>query len=252
MPGLLIGFIALLLAIHAARSWISPELDLKLVLDGGFISARLSLLLGWAQPDQLLAGGGEGSATLSEMDTALARYVASGEQAVLPFPLTYALLHGSWTHVVMNSVWLAAFGTPVIRRCGNVRSVLLALATAAGGALGYWVADPLSTQIVIGASGIASGFMGAAASFVFEPGASMLSGRRVPEPGGSGPIAFLRNRNAVVFLAVWFAVNLAVGWLGAPLGLAEGGVAWQAHIGGLLTGLLVFPLLVRRRADPPA
>ena len=46
-----------------------------------------------------------------------------------------------------------------------------------------------------------------------------------------------------MFLAVWFAINLATGLAAGLLGIAEGGIAWQAHIGGLLTGLLLFPWL---------
>lgn len=245
IPGLLVAFLLLLLAIQAVRPWLDPELDLKLVLDGGFIPARLSLVAGWTTPEELLGRAGEGGGLpTSGLDGALAAYVAGREQAPVPFVLTYALLHGSWTHVVMNVVWLAAFGAPVVRRCGTLRSLVLAAATAAGAAAAYWLVDPLGTGIVIGASGIASGFMGAAATFVFAPGGSMLArSRGHGDARPAGPLGFLRNRNAAVFLALWFLVNIVVGLLGARLGLADGGIAWQAHIGGLLTGLFLFPLL---------
>lgn len=246
MPGLLIAFILLLLAIHAGRSLLGTEDEIRILLDGGFIPARLSLLLGWVQPADLIQQAtGEGG----EAASAIAHYVAAGESAPVPFLLTYSLLHGSWSHVLMNCVWLAAFGTPVIRRLGSLRAVALAVATALGSALAYWIIDPMSTQVVIGASGIASGFMGAAATFVFAPGASLLADLDHPPRRATGRYAFLVNRNALLFLGVWFAVNLVMGLVGGPLGLAEGGIAWQAHIGGLLAGLALFPLLDRGPRD---
>ena len=155
--------------------------------------------------------------------------------------LTYALLHGSWTHVVLNCVWLAAFGAPVLRRIGNARSLVLALATAIGGALTHWAANPESIQPMIGASAIVSGVMAAASLFAFEPrrarvGATPAS-RLQPYAG------LLRNRTAVMFLGSWFVLNILFGLLAAPLGLVEGGIAWEAHIGGLVVGLLLFPFL---------
>ena len=252
MPALVTGFIVLLIAIHWGRDWLAETTDLKLVVDAGFIPARWSILLGWADPEEVIRHAGAGDGDLGAARSFLAQYVAAGGPAPVPSFFTYAFLHGSWMHVILNCVWLASFGTAVARRCGPARSVLLAAATALGGALAYWMADPLSSQVVIGASGIVSGFMGAAVTFMFEPGGSMLAPRarsRTPLVGGGG---LLRNRNALLFLGVWFAINLVMGLTAAPLGIAEGGIAWQAHIGGLVTGLLLFPLLDPARRRPLA
>ena len=74
----------------------------------------------------------------------------------------------------------------------------------------------------------------------------------------SGPEAFrvpasplltsLRNPQVLVFLGVWFLLNLLFGASSSISGYAEGTVAWQAHIGGFLAGLFLFPLFdpVRR------
>lgn len=61
----------------------------------------------------------------------------------------------------------------------------------------------------------------------------------------------LRDRRVIGFVAVWFVINLAFG-LGAPVGAETGTIAWQAHIGGFLAGLLLFPLFdpVARRTEP--
>jgi membrane associated rhomboid family serine protease len=145
-------------------------------------------------------------------------------------------------HVVLNCVWLAAFGTPVLRRCGAARFLILALLATIGAVLAHWLLNALSWQVVIGASGTVSGFMGAAALFVFERPAPARSWPPDP-PRRSSVLGLLRNRSALLFLGTWFGINLLVGFLSQPLGLAEGGIAWQAHIGGLLTGLLAFPYL---------
>ncbi|WP_438502481.1 rhomboid family intramembrane serine protease, partial [Methylobacterium radiotolerans] len=75
---------------------------------------------------------------------AFARYIV-GEHALQPWTLvTYGLLHGSWMHVIFNSVWLAAFGAPVARRCGALRWCVLALAGPAGGRRLHIMIDPSS------------------------------------------------------------------------------------------------------------
>jgi membrane associated rhomboid family serine protease len=58
----------------------------------------------------------------------------------------------------------------------------------------------------------------------------------------------LRSRGAIAFLAVWMVINLATGLFGAP-GI-EGQIAWEAHIGGFLTGFFGVRLFDRRQ--PPA
>lgn len=120
-----------------------------------------------------------------------------------------------------------------------------AVATALGGAGAQWLSDPVAVQPMIGASAIVSGFMAAAATFIFA-GSDRRTG--AAEPGWG----FLTNRNVLVFLAVWFAVNIAFGLLATPLGLTEGSIAWQAHIGGLAVGLALFPMLDPARSASTA
>ncbi len=50
----------------------------------------------------------------------------------------------------------------------------------------------------------------------------------------------LKDRRAVTFLVAWFVTNLLFGLSSLPLGLASGPIAWEAHIGGFLAGLLLF------------
>jgi membrane associated rhomboid family serine protease len=167
--------------------------------------------------------------------------------------VTYALLHGSWMHVIFNSVWLAAFGSPVARRCGALRFGLIALAgTAAGGAL-HVLVDPLSAGPLVGASAGISALMAAAARFVFQPPVSGYGGQpwQLPphRPAETIP-ELLRNRTAVSFLAIWLVTNLLFGLVSVPLVGENAAIAWDAHLGGFLVGFLLFPLLDRRTGGP--
>jgi membrane associated rhomboid family serine protease len=51
----------------------------------------------------------------------------------------------------------------------------------------------------------------------------------------------VRNRQVLVFLAVWFAANYIFAFI--PIPGMDAGIAWEAHIGGFLVGLAIFPLL---------
>ncbi len=238
IPGLLLGWIVLLLAIQAVREWVDEGTDLRLLLESAFIPAPWSVAFGFASVEDVLGAAERGSSDpqITALRIALARYLTA-EAPWTPWSwLSYAFLHGSWTHVVLNSVWLAAFATPVMKRAGAARSLALAVATALGGALAQWIADPLGVQPTIGASAVVSGFMGAAATFIFAR-------PTWPHTGPTGRWSFLAHRGVITFLGVWLAANLLFGVVAAPLGIGEGAIAWQAHIGGLLAGLVLFPLI---------
>ena len=62
----------------------------------------------------------------------------------------------------------------------------------------------------------------------------------------------LREPRVLVFLIVWFAVNFLFGVAPLPLGGNEQAIAWEAHIGGFLTGLFLFSLFDPGRTQAPA
>jgi membrane associated rhomboid family serine protease len=140
---------------------------------------------------------------------------------------------------------LAAFGTPVARRCGGLRFLALALAAAVGGAAAHWLAHPYSVMPMVGASAAVSGMMAAAARFMFGGGLRSGWTGDFDQPRSS-LIGLLANSRAALFVGLWFAVNLLFGIVAAPLGITDASIAWEAHIGGFLVGLLLFPLI-----DPP-
>jgi membrane associated rhomboid family serine protease len=157
----------------------------------------------------------------------------------------------------MNSLWLTAFGTPVARRVGPVRFAGLMAATALGGALAHALLHPYLTVPMIGASAAVSGMMACAAWFMFAPRIWLLDGRPAePHERPREPLpAMIRNRQVITFLVVWFGANYVSAILAGPLGVTDASIAWEAHVGGFLVGLVLFPLFdpVRPRpADAPA
>lgn len=237
IPAPLLVLIGLLVAIHAIREFLPTETDLGLLLEGAFLPAPWSLALGITTPDAVIAAaraGAEGEA--ADLRLALAEFVV--RQPLRPWSLlSYSFLHGSWPHLGVNCLWLAAFGALVVRRIGVARAAILWLASALGGALAHWLGDPTSVDIMIGASASISGFMAAAATFMYGP-------------SGAGRWAFLRNRNVLVFLGVWVLANIVFAVIAGPLGLTDGAIAWRAHLGGLAVALAVFPFLDRPTSAP--
>jgi len=151
------------------------------------------------------------------------------ERAV-PF-ISYIGLHNDWTHLIINSLWLLAFGPIVARRWGGV--LFLAFFTICGiaGAVAYLAFNWASPVPVVGASGAISGLMAAALR--------MLPGQAPWAMPGEAPLAPLLSRQILVFTAIWAAINLLTGLTGLGMGGESGLIAWQAHLGGFVAGLLL-------------
>jgi len=248
IPAVIVWFVLLLVGIEAVRELLPPERDLDLVANFGFVPGRFTFAF---DPDRIAATlTASADATQAELE----RFFLGSGHPLWWTPLTYSLLHAGWMHVGLNCLWLVPFGAAVARRFGNLRFVLFCVATAIAGALAHYVTHMTDLQPVIGASAIVSGMMGAALRFVFQPGAGFLLGSRDRErpPYRVPPLALrdvIANRTALAFLLLWFGGDILFGiGIGATsLGMPGATVAWQAHIGGFLFGLLCFALF-----DPPA
>lgn len=211
IPPIMVGVLLALALVHGLQSLLSQQHQLEFMLLFSFIPARYD---GGIVP---LPGG-----------------AAAGIWSFI----TYAMLHADLTHLGVNGIWFLAFGTPLARRFGAGRFLLFCAVTAAAGALAHLIAHAGEFQPMIGASAVVSAAMAAALRFAFRPhGLHWRSDMHLP------PVPLrqtLRDPKVLGFLAVWLALNMLFG-LGSfeTLGI-EHSVAWEAHIGGFLAGLLLF------------
>jgi membrane associated rhomboid family serine protease len=151
--------------------------------------------------------------------------------AAVPAPLTVLtsmFLHGGVLHLLGNLLFLWIFGNNVEDTLGHVPFAALYLLWGVAAAAAQVLVDPRSAIPMVGASGAVSGVLGA--YLVFFPWA------RVRVLIFLIFYATLVRIPAVTFLGIWFVFQL--------LGVGTSGVAWYAHIGGFLAGLVV-ALIVR-------
>lgn len=249
MPGVVLGVCVLLALVQTIREFLPAETDFQFVSAMAFVPARLSL---WLDPSRLeeLVRAGLGVPTGLEVANRiqLVRLMLIDHDNALWSMLTYGLLHGSWIHLVSNLLWLAAFGTPVARRLGGARFIAMMMAATVTGALAHWWTREFEIIPLVGASAAIAGAMAAAARFVFSPGfqiggvATDAEARAIP----AEPLFGLwRNGRAVGFIAIWFVTNAVFGSGLIPIAGEDASIAWQAHVGGFLAGLLLFPVLDR-------
>ena len=218
----------------------------------------------------VLVQGGEQLLLSSEEDIAFLYYFAfipARYDSSLPagsFPggvgaeiwtfVTYAFIHGDITHLAMNSVWFLPFGSAVARRFGNLRVTAFFITTAAAGALAHLVAHRGELVPMIGASAAVSGFMAGAIRFAFQRGGPLTMFRSEDPTAYLVPAAplsvALRDPRILIFLLAWFGLNLLFGIGSVSLPGGEQSIAWQAHIGGFVAGLLLFSLFDPVPAQP--
>jgi membrane associated rhomboid family serine protease len=149
--------------------------------------------------------------------------------------ITYQFVHGSWPHVLMNSAFVLAFGAPVARFVGrttrgSVAFFLFFITCGVAAAAAYAgleailaVVRPGPGWALVGASGAASGLMGAAARLI----------------EGKGRLGSLTGRTVIAMTFSWIAINAVLGLTGLTPGAAGAPVAWEAHIFGYFCGLLL-------------
>jgi membrane associated rhomboid family serine protease len=166
---------------------------------------------------------------------------ASGEAPCPLGGLTWAtlvtsmFLHGSWMHLIGNLWFLWIFGNNVEDSMGHGRFLVFYLLTGIAAAGSHIVFDPASALPMVGASGAISAIMGA--YLVLYPKARVhtlfiiiIIIRVIPLP-------------AWIFLVYWLLIQLASSAMDVPGG---GGVAFWAHIGGFLAGVVLVKIFQNR------
>jgi membrane associated rhomboid family serine protease len=143
-------------------------------------------------------------------------------------------LHGSWLHLLGNMLYLWIYGDNVEDSMGHGRYLVFYGLCGIAAVYAQALSEPHSAFPIIGASGAISGVLGA--YLLLYPRAKVLTLVVLP-------FFFTTLRlPAMWLLLLWFAAQLA-----SDLGLHGGsGVAFRAHIGGFLAGMLLVPLLKRR------
>ncbi len=154
--------------------------------------------------------------------------------------VTYMFLHGGWMHVLGNMWFLWIFGDNVEDAMGHGRFLLFYLLCGFAAAFTQVFFEPFSRLPTIGASGAIAGVMGA--YFVKFPRARILTLVFI--------LFFVTTFEvpAVLMLAYWFLIQFfnGVGSIGYS-SASQGGVAWFAHVGGFLAGIVLVSLLGTRR-----
>lgn len=151
---------------------------------------------------------------------------------------TTMFMHGGWLHVLSNMLYMWIFGDNVEDRIGHLKYLVFYLISGYVASLAHIIVDPSSNSPLIGASGAIAGLLGA--YLILFPHARVLTLvfivffiQIIPIP-------------AVVFLGIWFFLQLMSG-TASLTGQAAQGVAFWAHIGGFVAGMVLVKFFARRK-----
>lgn len=156
--------------------------------------------------------------------------------------VTSLFIHVGWVHALGNMLYLFVFGDNVEDLMGHGRYLIFYLAVGIAASMAHVLSSPASVVPTVGASGAIAGVLGA--YFVNFPRSRVLA--LIP----IGLFLPMVEVPSIVFLFLWFITNLFSGM--ASLGAqAQGGVAWWAHIGGFVAGMVISVLWRRRTVPSP-
>jgi membrane associated rhomboid family serine protease len=185
--------------------------------------------------------GGEGLGVLSGVlcqGQAGVSGTASAQPATWETVFTSMFLHGSFLHILGNMVFLAIFGPTVEDTVGRLRFLAFYLLGGLVALTAQVLVNPSSTGPTLGASGAIAAVLGA--YLVLYPRARVLSLVFIVF------LVTIVEVPAVTLLGFWFLEQLYFGVAGLANPLGGEGVAYFAHIGGFVFGLLAVRLIARR------
>jgi membrane associated rhomboid family serine protease len=179
----------------------------------------------------------------SEITGAGPGWIQAGQQALrLPPPALHPdwltifssmFMHGGWLHIGGNMLYLWIFGDNIESDLGHGKFLIFYLLVGVAAALAHIASDPASHIPTLGASGAIAGVMGG--YILLHPRADVRC--LVP----LGFFVTLLRVPAWIVLGYWFLIQVVSNQLNS-LGGAEAGVAYMAHIGGFVAGLLLIKL----------
>jgi membrane associated rhomboid family serine protease len=149
--------------------------------------------------------------------------------------VTSMFLHGSWMHLLGNMWFLWIFGNNIEDSMGRLRFIVFYLLTGLAAALGQVLTSPDSPIPMVGASGAISGVMGA--YLILYPRVRVFA---------LVPLGFFLTSLALpawVMLGYWFVIQFVSGLV--SVGGEGGGVAFWAHVGGFVAGVVLVKLFAR-------
>ena len=227
VPAVVTVMLGVLIAVHIVRLGLSDASDQWLVLALAFI------------PDRY---------------TAHAYPWPGGVVSAVASPLTHMLIHGDWAHLMLNGASLLAFGGLLARRLTPLRFLAFTAMTGLAGAGLFWLVNPSLASPMIGASGAIAGMMAAALRLLFSA-VDGISPQRVGEVIRTTPRlialkdlkATLADRRMQGATVLWLIIN-TLGAYGLATPSPGETIAWEAHIGGYVAGLLGLGLFDRPAA----
>ena len=172
------------------------------------------------------------------------------KHGIVPDRLHYAtlvesmFLHGGWLHVLGNMWFLWIYGRNVEDILGSPKFFVFYMLCGLSAALVHVFFNPYSRVPTVGASGAIAGVMGA--YLIKFPRARIVT--LVPV------FVFLTTLEipAVLLLVYWFVIQFFSGFMSIGYSqVSEGGVAWFAHIGGFITGMLLISIMKTRERRWP-
>jgi membrane associated rhomboid family serine protease len=151
--------------------------------------------------------------------------------------ITSQFLHGGFTHVGFNMLFLWVFGNNIEDRLGHIKYIIFYITCGILAALSQWLVSIMSEIPSLGASGAIAGVMGA--YIIKFPNARILT--LIP----LGFFFYAVRIPAIFFLGFWFAQQALNSLLSlqVPPDMQMGGVAYWAHAGGFVFGAILGPLL---------
>jgi membrane associated rhomboid family serine protease len=159
--------------------------------------------------------------------------------------VTNMFLHGGWFHIIGNMWFLYIFGGTVEDSMGHIRFLIFYFLAGILASVTYFLIDIHSKIPEFGASGAIAGVMGA--YILMFPKARILTLILIFF------FPWFVELPALVFIGYWFLIQLVSGTLTMASPVSQGGIAWWAHVGGFVSGMVMLPLFRRppRRDNYP-